>query len=589
MPEAAGLNWFDADPNLAFAVCRLLSATEYERAEPLLRELGARAGREIDALAREAETHPPELRQWDARGNRIDAVVYHPSYHALERIAFKDWGFAAMSHRSGVLGWPGRVPHVVKYALSYIFVQAEFGLFCPVSMTDSLARVLAMFGDEALVSRWLPRLITTDMDELMQGAMFLTEKQGGSDLGQTETIARREGDRWRLWGDKWFCSNVAADLILTLARPAGAPAGTRGLGLYLVPQRLDDGSRNAYRINRLKDKLGTRDMATGEVTLDGALAHQVGDLDRGFRQMAEMINVSRLSNAMRAAALMRRGLLESLVHCQAREAFGRRLIDLPLMRVTLFDMLIDVEGALALVLDAAQTLDRADAGSELDRRLLRILTPIAKAALTRQARAVTGEALEVRGGNGYVEDWVEPRLLRDSHLGSVWEGATNVVALDVLRAMTREGAAEILFDDTERRLRAVREPAVGVLAANLVQSLAALSARAAATVADGDETREAGIRRLVARLAHLRIAALLTEEAEHQLRLEGSSRKLLVAALYAARHLAAEDDALQAHADRAAVRWLPAVAAWSLVPATATAALLAAFDGVVQRKQGVTA
>lgn len=587
MPEAAGLNWFDADPNLAFALRRLLPAADYQRAEPLLRDLGEAAGGEIDRLAREAERHPPELHQFDSRGNRVDEVIYHPSYRALERIAFGRYGFAAMSHRTGILGWPGRIPHLVKYALSYVFVQAEFGLFCPVSMTDSLARVLGMFGDEGLRSRYLPRLTATDSSELMQGAMFLTEKQGGSDVGRTETVARPDGHIWRLWGDKWFCSNVSADLILTLARPQGAPEGTHGLGLFLVPKRLADGSRNAYRINRLKDKLGTHDMATGEVTFDGAVAHQVGALDRGFRQMAEMINVSRLSNAMRAAALMRRALLESLVHCRAREAFGQRLSDLPLMRVTLFDMLADVEGALALVLDAAQTLDRADADAEAAARLLRILTPIAKVYLTRQARKVTGEALEIRGGNGYVEDWVEPRLLRDSHLGSVWEGATNVVALDVLRAMTREGSGDIFFADTRERLEAINDPEVRSAAASVLEGAVRTHARAEAAVAEAAELREAGMRRLVEQMAHLRIAALLLVEADDQARDEGSYRKLLVASLYVARRLMVGDEAVQAAADATALRWLPAAVDWAVVPADASRPLRGALAGAASSPRGV--
>lgn len=574
MPEAAGSNFFLADPNLAFALQRLLPPEQYQRALPILSELGSVAGGELDALAREAERHPPALHQFDQRGERVDEIDYHPSYQAMERIAFGRFGFAAMSHRPGVLGWPDRVPHLLKYALSYVFVQAEFGLFCPVSMTDSTARMLRLFASEQLQASYLPGLTVTEMPRLLQGAMFMTEKQAGSDVGQTQTHAQRDHREWRLFGDKWFCSNVSADVILTLARPAGAADGTRGLGLFLLPKRLPDGSRNRYRINRLKDKLGTRDMATGEVTLDGAVAYPVGDLERGFRQMAEMINVSRLSNAMRAAALMRRGLLESLVHAGGREAFGRRLIDLPLMRVTLFDMLLETEAALTFVLDTAATLDAADAGADDARRLVRILTPLAKAVLTRRARGVTGEALETRGGNGYIEEWVEPRLLRDSHLGSVWEGATNVVALDVLRAAGREGAGDVCFEDCERRLRALRQPAVRAVVPAVLRLLDRLRARLLAAAADG-EAAEASARRLVERLADLRASTLLLEEAESRLA-HDDARKLLVAAAFLARRFGGDEQ--QDAADAAAVRWLPAVVAWEPLPVRAVAALIAAIS-----------
>jgi alkylation response protein AidB-like acyl-CoA dehydrogenase len=231
-------------------------------------------------------------------------VIFHPAYHELERITYEEFAIAACSHCEGALGWPGRVPQPVKFALGYLGMQAESGVFCPVSMTDALARVLERYASEPLKQRFLPGLTSLTLCDLKQGAMFLTEKQGGSDVGLTATVAKSRPTRsasadelqpeWELWGDKWFCSNVSADLILTLARPEGAPPGTRGLGLFLVPKILENGSRNAYSIHRLKDKLGTRSLATGEVTLHGAQAYLVGSLERGFVQMTEMINLTRI-------------------------------------------------------------------------------------------------------------------------------------------------------------------------------------------------------------------------------------------------------------------------------------------------------
>ncbi|HEY3067312.1 MAG TPA: acyl-CoA dehydrogenase family protein [Methylomirabilota bacterium] len=583
MPTTRGLNFYLADPNLDFVCARLMGPDVFARARPSLVEMGAVAGDELDALADTADKHPPTLRAWNAAGRRVDEIVKHPAYVAMERLAFERFGLAAMSHRSGVLGWPGPVPHVVKYALSYLFAQSEFGLLCPVSLTDATARVISRHGADHLKSTYLPRLTATDLSGLWQGTQWMTEKTGGSDVGASTTRAHREPDgTWRLHGDKWFCSNANADLALTLARPDGAPAGTRGLAMFLVPKYLPDGTKNAWTINRLKDKLGSRSMATGEVTYDGALAYPVGDLDRGFRQMMEMVNVSRLSNAMRAAGIMRRSLLEALVHARGRIAFGRPLAALPLLRSNLLDMLLDTEAAASVVLDAAATLDRADAGSSLDRNLVRILTPLAKCWLTVRARAVAGEAMNVRGGNGYIEEWVNPRLLRDSYLGAIWEGATNVVALDVQRAILRDGCAEPLLAVVHARLDAVVEPAgkpcveaVRVAADDLRRRLGAWPA------VDAVE-RELQARPVMEALYHVAATSLLLAEGQALRDGRGDFRKLLVASLYARRWLrppAPPEAMFTSHH----LRWLDALVDWTPIPAPA----LAAFGEELRRPGAV--
>src|SRR5215470_12341084 len=251
MPDTRGINFYSADPDLSFLLREHLSAEDYERAQRILTAMGAVASQKMDELAEIANRQGPVLAQYDKRGQRVDEVIFHPAYHELERIAYQDFAIAACSHREGALGWPGRVPQPVKFALGYIGMQAESGVFCPVSMTDALARAIERYASEPLKRRFLPALTALTLDDLQQGAMFLTEKQGGSDVGQTSTVARRRTSvdsspgelqpEWELWGDKWFCSNVSAGLILTLARPEGAPAGTRGLGLFLMPKTLEDG------------------------------------------------------------------------------------------------------------------------------------------------------------------------------------------------------------------------------------------------------------------------------------------------------------------------------------------------------------
>ena len=538
MPTTRGLNFYVADPNLEFLCSTVMEPDVLARARPLLVELGAVAGDELDALAAEADRHPPTLRAYDERGRRVDEVVFHPAYRAMERLAFERFGLAAMSHREGVLGWPGRVPHVVKYALSYLFAQSEFGLLCPVNMTDSTARMLARFGGEPLRGRYLPRLTSTVLEDLWQGTQWMTEKTGGSDVGALTTTARRDADgTWRLWGDKWFASNANADLALTLARPEGAPAGTRGLGLFLVPKHLPDGTKNAWTINRLKDKLGSRSMATGEVTYAGAVAYVVGDVGRGFAQMMEMVNGSRLSNAMRAAGIMRRSLLEAVFHARGRAAFGSALFDKPLMRWTLLEMLLDAEAAASVVLNAAVMFDAWDAGAADAGRLLRIVTPVAKGWITARARAVAGEAMNVRGGNGYVEEWVNARLLRDAYLGAIWEGSTSVVALDVQRAILKDGALVPFAAFLGARLDGVRERHAKPVADVVRAALAEVERRAAAWTDDPQHERELQARPVAETLYHLLAVALLLEEG-HALRAQRQDHhKLLVAALYARRWL----------------------------------------------------
>ena len=443
VPDSAGLNFFHADPWGAAMARLYLPADLFAHLAPHFSALGALVGGALDAEAAAADRNPPVLHHRNRRGEDVQHIAYHPAYLRMARRAFGDYGLAAMSHRPGVLGWPQPMPPAAKYALTFLFVQSEFGLMCPVSMTDSLARTLRRHGSPELVARYLPALTSTDMDALDQGAMFMTEQGAGSDIAATAMVAEPDGDAWRLTGDKWFCSNPDAGMALVLARRGTAP-GLKGVSLFLLPRALPDGTPNAYRIVRLKDKLGTRSMASGEVRLEGALAWLVGAPDAGFRQMADMVNASRLSNGVRAAGMMRRACAEAAFVAQRRQAFGRRLIEMPLMRRQLVKLIMPAEQARSMMFQTAQAMEAADAGDENARRLLRILTPLIKFRACRDARRVAGDAMEVRGGCGYIEEFPEARLVRDSHLGSIWEGTSNIVALDVLRAAEREDALPVL-------------------------------------------------------------------------------------------------------------------------------------------------
>src|SRR3989441_5565975 len=456
-------------------------------------------------------------------------------------------------------------------------MQAESGVFCPVSMTDALARVLERYASEALKRRFLPPLTALTIDELQQGAMFLTEKQGGSDVGLTTTVAKpRSGiedglqPEWELWGYKCFCSNVSADLILTLARPEGAPAGTRGLGLFLVPRMLDDGTRNAYTINRLKDKLGTRSLATGEVTLHGAQAYLVGNLERGFVQMTEMINLTRIWAAFGSLAAMRRSFLEALAYTRERVAFGRPLAEHPLMRRQLVDLLIEVEGCAALAFETVAVLDRVDRhGTEEDHRLLRILTPLRKNYIPKRGEYVTLEALEMLGGNGYVEDWANPRFLRDAIVNVVWEGSSNVIALDVARAIAREGADTTLFAMLDQRLRSLQHSIVVPVVQEVQTLIRQVSERIQSLATLDADSAQLPLRGLVERMAQLSIITLLLEQAEFEL-LRGprgtGKRKWLIALLYLHRHILIHPDGWAADNDPSVLNHFDALVNWQSIP-----------------------
>ena len=579
MPDTSGINFFTADPDLSFLLQRHLSEEDYERALLILTDMGAVASQRMDELAQIANRQGPVLKQFDKRGQRVDEVIFHPAYHELERIAYQDFAIAACSHRDGALGWPGKVPQAVKFALGYLGMQAEAGVFCPVSMTDALARVLERYGSEPLKRRFLSGLTALTMAELNQGAMFLTEKQGGSDVGLTSTVAKPRlsnnisenglQPEWEIWGDKWFCSNVSADLILTLARPEGAPGGTRGLGLFLVPRLLDDGMHNAYTINRLKDKLGTRSMATGEVTLQGAQAYLVGNRERGFVQMTEMINLTRIWAAIGSLAAMRRSYLEALVHTRGRLAFGRPLAEHPLMRRQLVDLLIEVEGCAALAFETTAVLERVDRhGVEKDRRLLRILTPLCKYYIPKRGEYVTLEALEMRGGNGYVEDWVNPRLLRDAIVNVVWEGSSNVIVLDVLRVIEREGAGAALYHMLHTRLQSLQHPVVAPVAQQVLTLVSQLAERLQELTSLDHESAQLPMRGLVERMVQLTIVTLLLEQAQDELLRDSEGtgkRKWLIALLYLHKHVFVHPDAWAADNDSTALNHFDALVDWKHV------------------------
>ncbi|WP_343080172.1 acyl-CoA dehydrogenase family protein [Ostreiculturibacter nitratireducens] len=395
--------------------------------------LGAAAMREA---ARDANRFTPELRLFDSGGRRLDEVRYHPSYHRFMETSLGA-GYAAVA-------WERRPGgHVTHAAMVYLASQVEPGHCCPMTMT--YAAVPALSASDDLAGKWRPKLLSRQYDPSLRpvaeksGAtlgMAMTEKQGGSDVRTNTTRAVADGEAWRLTGHKWFCSAPMSDGFLTLAQ---APAG---LTCFLVPRWLE-GERNRVQIMRLKDKLGNRSNASAEIEFDGALAYGIGGEGQGVRTIIEMVHHTRLDTAMAPAGLMRAALGEAHHWAAHRTAFQRRLIDQPLMRAVLADLALDWEGALALGLRVARAFDGQ--GPE-DRAFARIGVALAKYLSNRRCPIVVFEAMEVMGGMGYVEDTPMPMLYREAPLNGIWEGAGNVICLDILRTLAREPlAAEVLL------------------------------------------------------------------------------------------------------------------------------------------------
>ena len=544
-PDCHGLNFFDIDRSLQDLLPLYLPDDLREHMIPHYRRLGAIAGGRLDELARIADRHGPVLHPRDAFGRDEEWIEFHPAYREMERIGFGEFGIHAMSRRPGVLGWNG-MPVTAKYILQYLFVQSEFALMCPISVTDTSTFLIQKYGDEAVRRRFVPRLTSQDMGEIYKAAQFMTEKAGGSDVGRIELAARLEDGpqdkEWRLYGDKWFCSCADADVALLLARPEGAAAGTAGLGLFAMPKRRDDGSRNSYRIVRLKDKLGSRSMASGEIVFEGAVAYPLGRVgpgrNSGLKQMLDQVNLSRLSHGVRAAAMMRRCLNEALVAARGRMAFGGAVIDKPLMRRQLLKLMLPTEQALSMAMFTADRLERAEAGDSEAAALVRLLTPLLKFRTCRDNIAVATGAMEARGGNGYVEDFVNARLVRDAHLGVLWEGTSNINALDVVtRAVGKAGAQEALRET----LTGLLESADG-LPGQLKGALGHAAGRAIALVEEvaeaGDEPR---MRQASDALYHAASAVVMAHEGARIARAGGSRKRLLLAQIVLDHRLSPQD------------------------------------------------
>jgi acyl-CoA dehydrogenase len=533
-------NTYRSDVVLREHLERLLPAEVLAQVSPELDQMGEAAAGELARLADQAEADPPRLVHYDAWGRRVDRIELHPAWSELHAVQARA-GLSALPYE----GRHGPHDRVVQHALLHLYAPSSAVYTCHVAMTDAAVRVLLDHAPAELRERVVPRLTSRDPERAWTSGQWMTEREGGSDVGRTATVARRDqAGEWRLHGTKWFTSATTADCALALARPEGAPEGSRGLGLFLV-ELVDPRSGRAQLgstilVNRLKDKLGTRALPTAELTLAGASATPVGGVEAGLRKISGMLNVTRMHNAVSAAAGMRRGVELAVAYARVRHAFGRRLADLPLHRATLADLAVEAEAAFALTARGMELLGRAEHGlaSQRERRALRALVPTVKLLTAKDAVAHASEVVEAFGGAGYVEDTGIPRLLRDAQVLPIWEGTTNVLSLDLLRAESREQAVTALLEDLAELTAGVR-PAPD-LGADLVDRSrqALLQGVRAWPGSDGDALQER-MRGFALRLGRTYAAALLAQHAARRRASHGDDRAAQVARRYAERWLAA--------------------------------------------------
>jgi alkylation response protein AidB-like acyl-CoA dehydrogenase len=523
-------NQYDDDAVLRSYLARALPAEVLAEIEMGLRHMGERAGGELYRLQLADRASEPALTQWDAWGNRVDRIEVTPLWKRAERLAAEHGLVAAAYERRH-----GAFSRVHQFALAYLFTASTDIYSCPLAMTDGAACALSGSSNRALVARALPHLTSRDPREFWTSGQWMTETTGGSDVGLTETVARRENGGWRLYGRKWFTSAIASQIALTLARPEGNPPGGRGLALFCVETRDAQGRPNRILVDRLKDKLGTRKVPTAELTLEGTPAELVAGTSDGVRAIAPMLNITRTWNAVSACALMRRGLALARDYAGRRVAFGAPLADKPLHLDTLAGLQAEFRGAFHLAFFVVGLLGRVEAGqaSEQHEQLLRLLTPVAKLVTARQAVQVLAEAIEAFGGAGYVEDTGLPVLLRDAHVLPIWEGTTNVLALDALRALEAIGGLAVLRREAGFILQGVREATLVRISAQVEKTLerAEAALEKAAAQADG---AEAGARRIAMTLGRAMEAAILARHAQWSLDRESDRRALAAARRFAA-------------------------------------------------------
>jgi alkylation response protein AidB-like acyl-CoA dehydrogenase len=534
---AVGLNWYETDPTLQLTMAYYLQPDELEFAEPHLRRIGALMGGPVARWAEQTDRDPPRLERYDRWGHDISQVIQPTSFTESKAAVLAAQKALKDDARSA-----GINPTLPLYAANYLLDQADIGMGCALGTGGGMVKSLvAAYAPADVRDHVLAKFASGEWEG--ETAQLLTERAGGSDLGALETTATRHGDSWRLNGFKWFASNCDGQVFVVLAKPEGAPDSGRGVANFLVLRTRRDGSRNGIRIRRLKDKLGTRSVASGEVEFVDAEAFllsgdpsgqdvESGPADgKGLGRMMELTNAARLGIAMFALGNARRALVESLCYARQRRAFGDALLDKPLIRRKLAEMIVDVEAAQALVFDGTGFANHRQPRAVRQR----IAVPVTKLKVCRLGITMASDAIEIHGGNGYIETWPVARLLRDAQVNTIWEGPDNILSLDVRRGIERSRAHEPLLERLRDAVSVSDDDDTTHLIRCRIDDLEA--AITAWGKLDG-AVAEARLFPLTQFIGDVYAGALLTEQAAWERATRQTDRKALVARLYALRHLA---------------------------------------------------
>jgi putative acyl-CoA dehydrogenase len=499
-------NQYDDDALLRTYLRWRLPANMLAEIEPGLHELGERVVTDILSLDHAAEASHPHHIPFDPWGRRIDRIETSDAWRELDRISAIEGIVATAYERKH-----GELSRIHQFARLYLFAPSSALYSCPLAMSDGAARFLERFGDDRTHGVF-EHLVSRDPDEFWTSGQWMTERTGGSDVSGTSTVARRvNGDDFALEGSKWFTSATTSQIAVTLARIEGAPAGSAGLSTFLIILRDERGALRNIRVDRLKDKLGTRALPTAELTLEGTPAHLVGGEGDGVRKIATLFNITRVYNAVAGVAGMRRAIALAVDYARRREAFGKTLIDHPLHVETLADMQLEFRAGFLLAFRVVELLgkEECETATKSELQLLRLLTPVAKLYTAKQAIAVASEALEAFGGAGYIEDTGFPRLLRDAQVLSIWEGTTNILSLDALRAVERTDALASWTADTRQRLQAAVNPELSECVRKASAAVEHIEHYAIRAEGEGREFQEAGARAFAYAVARTEAATLL--------------------------------------------------------------------------------
>ncbi|UFJ39225.1 acyl-CoA dehydrogenase family protein [Brevibacillus humidisoli] len=540
-------NFYTADPNLDYLIGRYLPQSMQPWAREQLSRFGAYVAGPVDERAAYTDGEGrPRLRKYNRLGEDVSEIITNEGYRKTVADVYGAGIVSYLYHPVPELG--ERVPYLYSYMMGYLLSQSEPGFYCPVTLTMAAAHLVDRYGSEELKQRYLVGLTSRDYETLYEGATWLTERQGGSDVGANLTVAEPVADRpgtYRLTGEKFFASNAGAMVATVMARIDPDKPGTKGLGLFLVPWTTPDGQRNRISIRRLKEKLGVNAVPSAEVLLEGAEGYLIGRPERGFAYMAEALNISRICNAVASIGIMRRAFYEAKDYAARRSAFGSSIDRYPMVREMLVSLLVDLEVSTGAVFEMIHYFDKANTYGDADqaeRVIARLLIPLLKYRTGDEAVQASHTAIEIHGGNGYIEEYVTPRLLRDAQVTTVWEGTSNILALDLLRVMQKEQAHEVFCQVMRERIIKMTHPLSKVFAMRIAEELELLEQNLAYLLQQSDEYVNYKLKTVANHMIDLFCLSNIVLDAEQQVEQQANARKYVLAHLYWKQHFAVSQD-----------------------------------------------